>query len=405
MNFKRVLINPVDYNSNPRFVAIGDLNNDTWLDFVLTDRALNKISVFLQSSNGTFRRSTTYSTGSHSLPNTITIADLNNDQQLDIVVAYYGTNSIGIFLGMNDGTFVNYTTIFTNSCRPIYIHIAHLDNNTFLDLVMTDYGTDSINIYSGDGTGNLSHWKRYSTGYDSSPVSLTSGDLNDDHCLDLVVANSGTNNLGIFFGKCNGEFSDQQVLSTGIYSRPNSIVVGNLNRDNLMDIAVANYETKNIGVFLNTGNGTFAKQTIYMLENTSPYFIVVGDINKDEETDLIVTGIGVNNIVILLGHASGHFSRPIVFATESFSSISSAVDDLNKDGLSDVIFISNDTNSVSISFSKKEGFQSEARYSIDIQPRSVVKDIIDTSLSDQQARTRREYGSAHVNRRRKNARV
>ena len=394
MNFERVLINPVDYNSNPRFVAIGDLNNDTWLDFVLTDRALNKISVFLQSSNGTFRRSTTYSTGFHSLPNTITIADLNNDEQLDIVVAYYGSNSIGIFLGMNDGTFVNHTTIFTNSCRPIYIHIAHLDNNTFLDLVMTDYGTDSINIYSGDGNGNFLHWKRYSAGYDSLPVSVISADLNNDHCLDLVIANSGTNNLGIFFGDCYGEFSDQQVLSTGVDSHPNSVVVGNLNRDNLIDIAVTNYGTKNIGVFLNTGNETFTKQTIYMLENTFPSFIVVADINNDQQMDLIVTGIGKNNIVILLGHASGHFSRPILFVTESFSSISSAVDDLNKDGLPDVIYISNDTNSVSISFSKKEGSQSEARYSIDIQPQSVVKDnMIDTSLIDQEVRTRREYGS------------
>lgn len=353
-------------------------------------RVLNNISVFLQSSNGTFRRSITYSTGSHSSPSRITTGDLNNDEQLDIAVAYYGSNSIGIFLGMNDGTFVNHTTIFTNSCRPIDIHIAHLDKNTFLDLVTADYGTESITIHFGDGTGHFSHWRRYSTGYDSSPIAVVSADLNDDHCLDLVVANSGTNQLGIFFGKCNGEFSDQQILSTGIYSRPNSIAVGNINNDNLLDIAVGNYGTKSVDVFLNTRNGSFSKQTRYLLENTSPCFIVVADINKDEQTDIIVTGIGENNIAILLGHASGHLSRPIVFVTESFSSISAAVEDLNKDTLPDLIFISNDTNSVSISFSKKEGFQPETRYSIDIDPQSILNK---NSSNEQTARRRRQEDS------------
>ena len=144
MNFTRTVPNPIDYNFNPRSVAIGDFNNDTWLDFVTTDHTLNDISVFLQFTNNTFRKSTTYSTGVYSLPNAVAIADLNNDQQLDIVVACFGSNNIGIFLGVGDSTFVNRTTISSGLSRPLWIHIAHLDNDNYLDLAIANFGTNHV---------------------------------------------------------------------------------------------------------------------------------------------------------------------------------------------------------------------------------------------------------------------
>ena len=297
MNFKKTDNNPVDCNHDPRSVAIGDFNSDTWLDFVVVNRTVNNISVFLGSSDGIFRQKPTYPTGSRSLPDKVAVADLNNDQRLDIVVACFGINSVQIFLGIGDGTFVNCTTVFTGFSRPIWIHITHLNNDTFLDLVTVDYGTDSISIYLADGTGNFFYQMRYSTGYDSSPVSVISADLNTDDHLDLIVANSGTNNVGIFFGKGNNEFSDQQVLTTGIRSHPISIVAGHFNSDKVLDIAVTNYGTNNVGVFFNLGNGAFIGQTTYMLENASPYFIDTIDINLDKQSDLIVINRGINNMV------------------------------------------------------------------------------------------------------------
>ena len=393
LNFKITAQNPLDYNTDPRSVAIGDFNNDSWLDFVVTNRAVNNISVFLGSTDGTFSRSTTYSTGSYSLPDKVTVADLNNDRRLDIVVAYFGINSVGIFLGTGDGTFVNYTTVSTNAARPIWIHIAHLDNDTFLDLVTADYGTDSITIYSGDGTGNFSYRMRYPTGFDSSPLSVTSGDLNNDNHLDLAVANSGTNNVGIFFGKGNGEFSDQRVLSTGIHSRPHSVAIAHLDNDKLLDIAIANYGTNNVGVFRNLGDRTFGEQATYMLENASPYFIEAADVNLDRQADLIVISRGTNNIGVLLRRANGTLYRPIMFVTGSLSSISAATGDLNKDGFFDIMVVNNDTNSITISISKNDGFHSEARYSLAEGTTSSAAELneANSSSTDEKVRVRRQY--------------
>lgn len=66
-----------------------------------------------------------------------------------------------------------------------------------LDLVVADYGTDSITVFSGDGTGKFFYRLRYSTGYDSLPVTIISDDFNDDNQLGLAVTNAGTNKIEI----------------------------------------------------------------------------------------------------------------------------------------------------------------------------------------------------------------
>src|SRR5438128_1431472 len=94
----------------------------------------------------------------------------------------------------------------------------------------------------------------------SQPRSIAVGDLNNDHQMDIVVVNYGTNNIGILLGYGDGSFQDQMTFSTGYDSIPYSLAVGDLNKDNQLDIIVANYGTNNIGIFFGYDNGTFANQ-------------------------------------------------------------------------------------------------------------------------------------------------
>ena len=225
----------------------------------------------------------------------------------------------------------------------------------------------------------------------SDPRCVAIGDFNNDTWLDFVVTNSGTNNIVMFFGQSNGEFSNQKLLPTGIRSHPNSIVAGHFNNDQQLDIAVANYGTNNIGIFWNMSNGTFVKQTLYMLDNASPYFIDVTDVNKDKQPDLIAVSRGTNSINILVGRGGTHFLRPTMFASGSISSISAAIGDLNKDGLPDIIAINDDTNSVTISLSGNERFQSETRYSNILELNVLLKRTIDDGSNDEKVRAHRTH--------------
>jgi hypothetical protein len=404
LQFSRIKQNPLEYNYDPQSVAVGDFNNDLWTDFVVSNRAVNNISVFLGSENGTFTKSNTYFTGTNSGPCIIVVGHFNDDQHLDIAVANFDSNSIGIFLGWGNGSFQIYTVISTGSSRPIWLHIADLNDDTLLDIVTANYGHHSISIFTGHGNGKFSHWITYPTGYDSFPTSVITADFNNDNFLDLAVANSGTNNIGILFANGNGTFSNQKIFSTGRYSNPHSIATGYFDQDIFIDIVVTNGGTKNVAMFINDGNGSFVDQIETILDSiSSPYFIAVGDINNDKQDDLIVTNRGINQIDVLTGRGDGSFSKPIIYSTGSISSISLVLYDLNKDNLLDMIVINNDTNSISIFYGDDKGFQSETHYStshlgtleyesMNDFTRDSLLDIVDTNHNYHNARISRQYG-------------
>ncbi|CAF3996235.1 unnamed protein product [Adineta steineri] len=99
---------------------------------------------------------TTYSTGQNSNPHSIAIADFNQDKQLDIVVANYGTSNIEIFIRFNNGTFDSMITYSTEINSAAYcVAVAYLNNDSFIDIVVTNSKTNNIMIFFGLGDGNF----------------------------------------------------------------------------------------------------------------------------------------------------------------------------------------------------------------------------------------------------------
>jgi hypothetical protein len=144
---------------------------------------------------------------------------------------------------------------------------------------------------------------------DSFPLAVVAGDFSNDKHLNLAIANSGTDNVGILLGNGNGSFQEQMIFSIGHDSDPHAIIVDDFNDDNLLDIAVANYGTNSVGIFLGYRNGTFAPQISYSLDAASPYSIATGDLTMDNRLDIVVTNEGANNIGILLGYSNGTFTE------------------------------------------------------------------------------------------------
>jgi hypothetical protein len=81
-----------------------------------------------------------------------------------------------------------------------------------MDIVVANNGTDSISILLGYGDGYFQDPATYSTGYDSVPSSVAVADFNKDNHLDIAVADDGTNNIGIFFGYSNRSFTSQKYI-------------------------------------------------------------------------------------------------------------------------------------------------------------------------------------------------
>lgn len=337
--FKKQLIQPILKNSFSRSSTIGDFNGDDNPDIAVANSDADNIVLFLSYGNGTFSKKIVYSTGIDSNPYSIVAGDFNNDEHDDIAVANFGTNSISLFFGYGNGTLSLLKILSLGTCRPVSIVVCDFNKDSNRDIITANFATDSISILLGNGDGTFEIQMIFSTGYNSDPKSVAVADFDNDNQMDIAVANSGTNNVFIFLGYTNGSFERKFILSSGIGSEPYAIIVEDFNRDHHLDICVANSGNENIGIFFGYGNGSFEEQITYSTGNGSiPCSVAVGDFNQDNLVDIVVANSVANNIGIFLGYGKNMFLNQIDYSTGSHTlPYSVLVHDFNKNGRSDVL--------------------------------------------------------------------
>jgi hypothetical protein len=344
--------------SAPVSVVIGDFNKDNQLDFATVNHDTNNIAVFLRYLVKTFANQVTYPTGNGSQPRYVTVGDFNNDSLLDIAAANYGNNNIGIFLGCGNGSFGLPATFSTeNNSYPSSIAVDDFNSDRLIDLAVANYGGNNVGILLGYGDGSFREQIKFPTGNGSHPQSVAAGDFNNDSLLDIAVANSDRDNVGIFLGYGNGSFRVQTNLSSGNGSGPQSVAVGDFNDDSLLDIAVANANSDNVGLFLGYGNGTFRVQTTFSTGNgSSPWWVAVGHFNNDSRLDIAVANYRGGNIGILLGCGNGSLEKMITyFMGDGSNPTALALGDFNGDNIFDIAVSNYGTNNIGILFGYGNG--------------------------------------------------
>ncbi|CAF4233590.1 unnamed protein product, partial [Adineta steineri] len=349
--FTPVMLFSTGNNSSPYGGAAGDFNNDTYIDFVVANYLGNSIGVLLGFGNGSFAAVVTYSTGDGSRPQSIAISDFNQDTILDIVVANYRLNNIGIFLGRGDGTFANQTTYSTGyNSMPSFIIVNDFNNDNKSDVVICNTNTDDIGIFYGYGNGTFTSVILYSTGDGTSPHAIRSGNFNNDNAMDIVVASPGTNRILILYGSGDGHFLVGPTFSTGLKAGTISLGVGDFDGNGLLDVTTANYLGNNIGVHISSGYQHFGRETIYSTGDAStPYAVAVSDFNHDNQSDLVVVNYGTNNIGIFFGFGNGTLSTIVLYPLENNANPTAvAVADFNHDNYSDIAVVNYGSNNIYI---------------------------------------------------------
>jgi hypothetical protein len=229
------------------------------------------------------------------------------------------------------------------------------------------------------------------TDYDGgqTPSGAVLADLNGDHNLDLVVANSTFGDtVSVFLGSGNGTFNPRVSYQVGDW--PNSPSVGDFNGDGIRDLAVANYLNDTISVLLGKGDGTFKAQATYPVGNTPGSFssLAVGDFNRDGRLDLAVSNCrcfdpGPSTISVLLGNGDGTFQRQIEFAAGS-TPVGVVTGDFNRDGKLDLAAINYYDNKLSVLLGNGDGtFQNYVQYPVGSNPYGIeVADLNGDGILD-----------------------
>ena len=232
---------------------------------------------------------------------------------------------------------------------PYSVAVGDLDGDSDLDLVTANSGSDNVSVLLNQGDGTFASQVNYGVG--SGPYSVAVGDLDGDNDLDLVTANSGSDNVSVLLNQGSGTFASQ--VSYGVGGLPRSVAVGDLDGDNDLDLVTANSGSHNVSVLLNQGDGTFASQVSYGV-GVTPLSVAVGDLDGDGDLDLVTANYNDDNVSVLMNEGDGTFASQVTYGVGSLP-YSVPVGDLDRDGALDLITANAASGNVSVLLNQGDG--------------------------------------------------
>jgi len=328
--------------ANPASIMIEDLDGDDTPDLALVNRgeeylgeervSRGEVSVLLGNGDGTFQAAQNFASGFQSV--SLAVGDLDHDENPDLAVANFGqahtAGNISVLVGNGDGTFQE-ARDFAAGLFPFWVVMGNLDEDDNLDLVVANSQGGNVSVLLGDGDGGFDSVPSYGTGQE--PVSIVAGDLDGDTSLDLVVANEQSNDISVFLNNGDGTFGSDR--NRGVGDMPSSMAIGDLDKDNNLDLAVANASEGNVTLLLGNGDGTFQEDR-YVETGNGPVSVAIEDLNNDNNPDLVVVHSTDKDVAVFPGNGDGTFQAAQKYTVEGGPG-SLALGDLNGDGFPDLI--------------------------------------------------------------------
>ncbi|NNJ09744.1 VCBS repeat-containing protein [Chloroflexales bacterium ZM16-3] len=174
------------------------------------------------------------------------------------------------------------------------------------------------------------------TGRNTNSVAI--GDLNADGILDLVLGNGYGDVSQVVLGDGLGGFTTPADIP-GTERNTRSVALGDLNADGKLDILLGNYGGAS-QVALGDGLGGFAAPTDIPGTGGMIYSVALGDLNADKKLDLVL-GNEQGSSQVALGDGLGGFAAPAAIGGTGHFTRNVVLGDLNGDGDLDLVLGNN----------------------------------------------------------------
>jgi hypothetical protein len=253
-----------------------------------------------------------------------------------------------------------------------------------LDFAVADYAASGVAVgwWNSAMTGYTLH--QY-FGHGSGPVAAKFADFDGDGKQDLVVVNSLSDSITVYFYSAfQGDLVFGHTYSTGAGSQPMAVAVGDFDNRQGPDIAVAEYGSDSVSVFFNDGAGAFGAPVVKNVGN-GPMGIAAADFNHDGRVDLATANAaGGGSISYLQSNGAGGFANRVNTNVAHAPGAIAAFDD-NADGQPDGIAVtsSRDNNVAALFFNAGNGrFTGAENYTVGSAPVGVVAADLDAAAGN-----------------------
>ncbi len=308
-SFREAKGSPFAAGYMPNDIVIADINKDGKPDLAFANHDRKYLTVLAGDGAGAFKPLKGSPFAVDVTPHThgIAVGDFNKDGNLDMLTDSWGNNRLAILFGNSSYGFNTLAKYLETGKHPYQrARVADFNKDGNLDIVTTNLDGNNATILLGDGKGNFHEAAGSPFACGDSPFGVAVGDINNDGNLDLAIvnspsitsANTGRDGLTILLGDGKGKFTTMPGSPFTTGKSPSRVAIGDLNGDGIADIAVANYKSNSITVFIMAKNAVSSSYTIPV--GIHPDGIAIADLNGDGKGDIVVGNSGESFINVII---------------------------------------------------------------------------------------------------------
>ncbi|MGA9981789.1 MAG: VCBS repeat-containing protein [Candidatus Sulfotelmatobacter sp.] len=355
---------------------VEDLNGDGLPDILVADN--NQSLVWMAGfGDGTFQAARDYYTpvaeSAYSYGYSIASGDFNGDGFTDLVVSNLDDGAgLTVFLSNPDGSLQPGVNYGATGYFP-YAAVADFNGDGNLDIAASSFD-GFVQIFTGTGTGTFVQGPTYESGSEGEGVVAAAFNTKTGvpGFNDLAVA-SYSSNVYVLINDGAGGFMPAvpyPLTNGGEQIATGQLTAGGASPSGFNDLAVAEYDGTQVGIYLGNGDGTFtAAAADASMGTSSPLGIALADVSGDGIPDIVATDDN-QNILVATGFGDGTFPNaliPLVSSTIVTNSIATGnpyynpdpwtvqVTDVNGDGFADLVYTNENYSTVGVIFGTGAG--------------------------------------------------
>jgi hypothetical protein len=242
-------------------------------------------------------------------PDSVALADLNADGIPDLIVANTNGNNVLVFPGLGNGQFgpeLNGGQGFAVGNDPVSVYVNYLDGNAIqAQLIVANAESKSVTILDGQtSNGNWNVTSVNSITTQDLPSKTLLYDVNGDGNPDLLVCNSGSNNVTMYPGLSDGTYASTPAAVIGVGSDPDAMFVGPFDRRLQTDLVTVNAGSDDVTFIADAFGPQPVTQTISS-GGITPDAAFAFDPSHTGVLDLVVANSGDGHLAVFRGGNDG----------------------------------------------------------------------------------------------------
>jgi cysteine-rich repeat protein len=215
--------------------------------------------------------------------------DFNGDRVVDLVVASGHDLTVAL---MRPGARRPLATdwLVNDQADVVDVAVGDFDGDGFQDVAALDAANDTVQVRFGDGTGKLCPCSAVGLAMAPGSRTLTAGDLDGNGQDDLLVESPASALFSVWLNPGDlTRSSATPVASYALAGASTGVVVGELDGDPAVEVAVLVASPPSVAVFEVGANGTLVPAGGPAFAG-QPRALAAGDIDGDGRLDVVIAG-------------------------------------------------------------------------------------------------------------------